>query len=242
MSELRNIRFLIIRLVSVQASNKSPANSPVKSSSPEGPAPVLRDELAGVVAKQQYPCERLLRLSVVVCLILGINAATALAQQSEASQSTESETEIWRPYLLFSGGLGFSDRSVGIDGFHLGFASLWPLLTIAKTKAVRIETMLGVDALGGSWNDGYLFGLSADFGAALRWGDRQMAFFTMATWSPSILITQPASANTRTTPLGYRVLIGMSWYHNNFGVAWRSIARGEGSPYRAIEGFFGIGF
>jgi hypothetical protein len=55
--------------VSVQASNKSAANSPVKPSAPEGPAavpdepargrkPVLRDESAAVVAKQQYPRER----------------------------------------------------------------------------------------------------------------------------------------------------------------------------------------
>jgi hypothetical protein len=62
-------------LVSVQASNKSAVNSPVKPSAPEGPArmvlavpdepargrkPVLRDEVAAVVAKQQYPRERLL--------------------------------------------------------------------------------------------------------------------------------------------------------------------------------------
>jgi hypothetical protein len=61
--------------VSVQASNKSAAKSPVKPSAPAGPArkvlavpdeptrgrkPVLRDESAAVVAKQQYPRERLL--------------------------------------------------------------------------------------------------------------------------------------------------------------------------------------
>jgi hypothetical protein len=60
--------------VNVQVSNKSAANSPVKPSAPVGPArmvlavpdepargrkPVLRDELAAVVAKQQYPRERL---------------------------------------------------------------------------------------------------------------------------------------------------------------------------------------
>jgi hypothetical protein len=60
--------------VSVQASNKSAANSPVKPSAPVGPArmvldvpdepargrkPVLRDELTAVVAKQRYPRERL---------------------------------------------------------------------------------------------------------------------------------------------------------------------------------------
>jgi general secretion pathway protein H len=71
--------------VSVRASNKSTANSPVKPSAPVGPArmvlavpddparghwgdsnriapglvPVLRDELTAVVAKQQYPRERL---------------------------------------------------------------------------------------------------------------------------------------------------------------------------------------
>jgi quinone-modifying oxidoreductase, subunit QmoB len=60
--------------VSDKASNKSAANSPVKPSAPEGPArmvlavpdepargrkPVLRDEVAAVVAKQQYPRERL---------------------------------------------------------------------------------------------------------------------------------------------------------------------------------------
>jgi CO/xanthine dehydrogenase FAD-binding subunit len=71
--------------VSVQASNKSAANSPVKPSAPVGPArmvlavpdeparghwgdsnriapgkvPVLRDELTAVVAEQQYPRERL---------------------------------------------------------------------------------------------------------------------------------------------------------------------------------------
>jgi prevent-host-death family protein len=60
--------------VNVQASNRSAANSPVKPSAHVGPArmvlavpdepargrkPVLRDELAVVVAKQQYPHERL---------------------------------------------------------------------------------------------------------------------------------------------------------------------------------------
>jgi hypothetical protein len=75
-------------IVSVQASSKSAANSPVKPSAPEGPArmvlavpdeparghwgdsnriapgkgPVLRDELTAVVAKQQYPRERLQRI------------------------------------------------------------------------------------------------------------------------------------------------------------------------------------
>jgi hypothetical protein len=74
----------IKKKVSVHASNKSAANSPVKPSAPEGPArmvlavpdeparghwgdsnriapgkaPVLRDEVAAVVAKQQYPRER----------------------------------------------------------------------------------------------------------------------------------------------------------------------------------------
>jgi hypothetical protein len=60
-------------IVSVQASNKSAANSPVKPSAPAGPArmvlavpdesargrkPVLRDEMAAVATKQQYPSER----------------------------------------------------------------------------------------------------------------------------------------------------------------------------------------
>ncbi|MBN1653120.1 MAG: hypothetical protein JXA30_05020, partial [Deltaproteobacteria bacterium] len=59
-------------------SNKSAANSPVKPSAPAGPArmvlavpdapargrkPVLRDELAVVVAKQQDPPERLRHVS-----------------------------------------------------------------------------------------------------------------------------------------------------------------------------------
>ncbi|MBN1655071.1 MAG: hypothetical protein JXA30_14980, partial [Deltaproteobacteria bacterium] len=58
-----------------RGANKSAANSPVKPSAPAGPArmvlavpvepargrkPVLRDELAAVVVKQQYPPERLL--------------------------------------------------------------------------------------------------------------------------------------------------------------------------------------
>ncbi|MBN1652998.1 MAG: hypothetical protein JXA30_04405, partial [Deltaproteobacteria bacterium] len=57
-----------------RGANKSAANSPVKPSAPAGPArmvlavpdepargrkPVLRDELAAVVVKQQYPPERL---------------------------------------------------------------------------------------------------------------------------------------------------------------------------------------
>jgi P-type Mg2+ transporter len=76
------------KIVSVRASNESSANSPVKPSAPEGPArmvlavpdepargrwgdsnriapgkaPVLRDEVADVVAKQQYPRERLLKI------------------------------------------------------------------------------------------------------------------------------------------------------------------------------------
>jgi RNA polymerase primary sigma factor len=67
----------IRKLVSVQASNTSAANSPAKPSAPGGPArmvlavpdepargrkPVLRDEVAAVVTKQQYPRERLRKL------------------------------------------------------------------------------------------------------------------------------------------------------------------------------------
>ncbi|MBN1654764.1 MAG: hypothetical protein JXA30_13415 [Deltaproteobacteria bacterium] len=45
----------LYELVSVQESNKSAANSPVKPSAPSGPVPVLQDESAAVVAKQPYP-------------------------------------------------------------------------------------------------------------------------------------------------------------------------------------------
>jgi hypothetical protein len=76
---------LLNEIVSVQASNKSAANSPVKPSAPGGPArmvlavpdelargrkPVLRDEVVAVVAKQQYPRERLYEIVRVTRIFL----------------------------------------------------------------------------------------------------------------------------------------------------------------------------
>jgi hypothetical protein len=183
----------------------------------------------------------IIRVAVFVCLIIGIDSTNVFARETTAFQSSSSD--LWAPYLLFNGGLGLSDRSdFKIDGFHVGLATFWSLLTIAETSQVRIETMLGLDVIGGAWDHGYLFSLGADCGAALRAGTPRVGFFALATWLPAILVTQPASANTYTTPLGYRLLVGMGWYRNNFGVGWRSIARKAGSPYRAIEAFFGVGF
>ena len=183
----------------------------------------------------------IIRITVLACLIIEIHSTNAFARETASSQSSSSD--LWAPYLLFNGGLSLSDRSeFEIDGFHVGLATFWSLLTIADTSQVRVETMLGLDVIGGSWGHKYLFGLGADCGAALRVGPPSIGFFAMATWLPSILAIQPASANTHTTPLGYRLLIGMSWYRNNFGVGWRSIGRKSGFPYRALEAFFGLGF
>jgi len=179
---------------------------------------------------------------VLACLIVGIDSTNASARESSAFQPSPS-SDFWAPYLLFNGALALSDRSdFEFDGLHVGLATFWSLLTLIDTSQVRIESMLGLDVIGGYWDHNYLFGLGADFGAALRAGTRQIGFFTMATWLPAILAIQPASTNTHTTPLGYRVLVGMSWYRNNFGLGWRSIARKRGSPYRALEVFFGVGF
>jgi hypothetical protein len=179
---------------------------------------------------------------VVTCLIISIDSANVFARVTPAFQSSPSN-DFWAPYLLFNGGLSLSDRSdFEIDGFHLGFGTFWSLLTLADTSQLRIETMLGLDAIGGYWDHGYLFGMGVDCGAALRAGTASIGFFAMATWLPSILVVQPARNNTHTTPLGYRLLVGMSFYRNNFGVGWRSIAKKTGAPYRALEAFFGMGF
>jgi hypothetical protein len=78
--------------VSIQVSNKSAANSPVKPSAPEGPArmvlavpdepargrkPVLRDEVAAVVAKQQYPRERLRKSRLAKLVVIASICASA---------------------------------------------------------------------------------------------------------------------------------------------------------------------
>ncbi|MBN1652848.1 MAG: hypothetical protein JXA30_03650 [Deltaproteobacteria bacterium] len=182
------------------------------------------------------------RWGIIGCLVFGIETTNARASEATSVLSSSAD-ELWAPYLLFSGATALADRSeLQVDGFHLGLATLWSLLTIAESPRLRLETMLGLDALGGSWDNGYLFSLGVDCGVALRAGSASAAFFAMATWLPAMLITQPASADTYTTPIGYRLLIGMSWYQNNFGLGWRSIDRAQGYPYRALEGFFGIGF
>lgn len=201
----------------------------------------LRVPLGSIMSELDKSWREIIRIMVFACLIVGIDSTNVFARESSAFQSSSSG--LWAPYLLFNGGLNLSDGSdFEIDGFHLGLATLWSLLTIADTSQLRIEAMLGMDVIGGTWDHGYLFSLGADCGAALRAGTKRLGFFAMATWLPAILVIQPASANTQTTPLGYRLLAGMSWYRNNFGVGWRSIARKTGSAYRAIEVFFGVGF
>lgn len=176
-------------------------------------------------------------------MLSSIDTATARADSESAERYLSLDNEFEVPFLLLNGGVNLADQSaIEIDGFHLGVASLWSLLPLVKTPFLRAETLLGLDFLAGSWNDGYVIALGTDLGVGLRVGYHDVGLFTMGTWMPTLLVNSPVKTHTQTTLLGYRLLLGMSWHRNNFGLAWRSIGRKHGYAYRAVELFLGVGF